>query len=99
MDWRYFESKLLAASAYDGGMRILYLRFRSGATLSPERPNSASAGAQLTEMHGSGREPEKGVFASDKEEAWVARLAISPYRREPFPAVSASSSKSVPPRC
>jgi len=30
MDWQYFESKLLAASAYDGGKRILYLRFRSG---------------------------------------------------------------------
>jgi hypothetical protein len=30
MDWQYFESKLLAASAYDAGMHILYLRFRSG---------------------------------------------------------------------
>lgn len=30
MDWQYFESKLLAASAYDGGKHILYLRFRSG---------------------------------------------------------------------
>ena len=30
MDWQYSESKLLAASAYDGGKRILYLRFRSG---------------------------------------------------------------------
>ena len=30
MDWQHFESKLLAASAYDGGKRILYLRFRSG---------------------------------------------------------------------
>ena len=30
MNWQYFESKLLAASAYDGGTRILYLRFRSG---------------------------------------------------------------------
>ena len=29
MEWQYFESKLLAASAYDGGKRILYLRFRS----------------------------------------------------------------------
>jgi hypothetical protein len=30
MDWHHFESKLLAASAYDDGKRILYLRFRSG---------------------------------------------------------------------
>ena len=30
MDWQPFESKLLAASAYDGEKRILYLRFRSG---------------------------------------------------------------------
>lgn len=30
MDWQYFESKLLAASAYDEGKRILYLRFRTG---------------------------------------------------------------------
>jgi hypothetical protein len=30
MEWKNFESKLLAASAYDGGKRILYLRFRSG---------------------------------------------------------------------
>ena len=30
MEWQHFESKLLAASAYDGGKRILYLRFRSG---------------------------------------------------------------------
>jgi len=30
MDWQHFESKLLAASAYDDGKRILYLRFRSG---------------------------------------------------------------------
>jgi hypothetical protein len=30
MKWQYFESKLLAASAYDGENRILYLRFRSG---------------------------------------------------------------------
>ena len=30
MEWQYVESKLLAASAYDGGKRILYLRFRSG---------------------------------------------------------------------
>jgi hypothetical protein len=30
MDWQYFESKLLEASTYDGGKRILYLRFRSG---------------------------------------------------------------------
>jgi hypothetical protein len=30
MEWRHFESKLLAAAAYDGGQRILYLRFRSG---------------------------------------------------------------------
>lgn len=30
MDWQHFESKLLAASAYDDGKHILYLRFRSG---------------------------------------------------------------------
>ena len=30
MDWQFFESKLLAASAYDAGKYILYLRFRSG---------------------------------------------------------------------
>jgi hypothetical protein len=30
MDWQHLESKLLAASAYDDGKRILYLRFRSG---------------------------------------------------------------------
>lgn len=30
MDWQPLESKLLAASAYDGGKRILYLRFLSG---------------------------------------------------------------------
>jgi hypothetical protein len=30
MEWQYFESKLLAASAYDGEKHILYLRFRSG---------------------------------------------------------------------
>ena len=30
MDWQTFESKLLAASAYDAGKRVLYLRFRSG---------------------------------------------------------------------
>ena len=30
MDWQHFESKLLAASAYDEGRHILYLRFRSG---------------------------------------------------------------------
>jgi hypothetical protein len=30
MDWQYSESKLLAASAYDEGKHILYLRFRSG---------------------------------------------------------------------
>ena len=30
MDWQHFESKLLAASAYDDGERILYLHFRSG---------------------------------------------------------------------
>ena len=30
MDWQPFESKLLAASAYDAGKYILYLRFRSG---------------------------------------------------------------------
>jgi hypothetical protein len=30
MDWQPLESKLLAASAYDGGANILWLRFRSG---------------------------------------------------------------------
>ena len=30
MEWQHFESKLLAASAYDEGKHILYLRFRSG---------------------------------------------------------------------
>ena len=30
MEWRSFESKSLAASAYDDEKRILYLRFRSG---------------------------------------------------------------------
>jgi hypothetical protein len=30
MDWRYFESKLLASSAYDDRKHILYLHFRSG---------------------------------------------------------------------
>ena len=30
MDWRTFESKLLASSAYDAGTHILYLRFRTG---------------------------------------------------------------------
>ena len=30
MEWQYFESKLLAASAYDAGKHILCLRFRSG---------------------------------------------------------------------
>jgi hypothetical protein len=30
MDWQYFESKLLASSAYDDSKHILYLRFRSG---------------------------------------------------------------------
>ena len=30
MDWQPLESKLLAASAYDAGKHILYLRFRSG---------------------------------------------------------------------
>ena len=30
MEWQYLESKLLAASAFDEGKRILYLRFRSG---------------------------------------------------------------------
>ena len=30
MDWQYFESKLLAASAYHDGKHILYLRFWSG---------------------------------------------------------------------
>jgi KTSC domain-containing protein len=30
MNWQPFESKLLAASAYDGGNSILWLRFRSG---------------------------------------------------------------------
>jgi hypothetical protein len=30
MDWQYLESKLLAASAYESGKQILWLRFRSG---------------------------------------------------------------------
>ena len=30
MEWQYLESKLLAASAFDEGKRVLYLRFRSG---------------------------------------------------------------------
>lgn len=30
MDWQSFESKLLAAGAYDAEKHILYLRFRSG---------------------------------------------------------------------
>jgi hypothetical protein len=30
MDWQPFESKLLAASAYDAGKHILWLRFRRG---------------------------------------------------------------------
>ena len=30
MEWQPLESKLLAASAYDAGKHILYLRFRSG---------------------------------------------------------------------
>jgi hypothetical protein len=30
MEWQTFESKLLAASAYDAGKQILWLRFRSG---------------------------------------------------------------------
>ena len=30
LDWQPLESKLLAASAYDGLRRRLYLRFRSG---------------------------------------------------------------------
>lgn len=30
MEWQHSESKLLAASAYDEGKHILYLRFRSG---------------------------------------------------------------------
>ena len=30
MEWQPLESKLLAASAYDAGKCILYLRFRSG---------------------------------------------------------------------
>jgi hypothetical protein len=30
MEWQPLESKLLAASAYDAGRHILYLRFRSG---------------------------------------------------------------------
>ena len=30
MEWQPLESKLLAASAYDAGKQILYLRFRSG---------------------------------------------------------------------
>jgi KTSC domain len=30
MEWQPLESKLLAASAYDAGKQILYLRFLSG---------------------------------------------------------------------
>ena len=30
MDWQFFESKLLAASAYDAEKHTLYLLFRSG---------------------------------------------------------------------
>lgn len=30
MNWQSFESKLLAASAYDAGNRIFWVRFRSG---------------------------------------------------------------------
>ncbi len=30
VNWQYLESKLLAASAYDGENSILWLRFRSG---------------------------------------------------------------------
>jgi hypothetical protein len=30
MDWKSFESKLLASAAYDATKRVLYLRFRSG---------------------------------------------------------------------
>jgi KTSC domain-containing protein len=30
VDWQNFESKLLAASAYDARKQILWLRFRSG---------------------------------------------------------------------
>ena len=30
MEWQPLESKLLAASAYDAGKHILWLRFRSG---------------------------------------------------------------------
>jgi hypothetical protein len=30
MDWQSFESKLLAAAAYDAEKHTLYLRFRSG---------------------------------------------------------------------
>jgi hypothetical protein len=30
MDWQTLESKLLAASAYDAGKQILWLRFSSG---------------------------------------------------------------------
>jgi len=30
MNWQPLESKLLAASAYDAGKQILWLRFRSG---------------------------------------------------------------------
>jgi hypothetical protein len=30
MNWQPLESKLLAASAYDDGKQILWLRFRSG---------------------------------------------------------------------
>jgi len=30
MNWQYLESKLLAASAYDAGKQVLWLRFRRG---------------------------------------------------------------------
>ena len=30
LDWQFLESKLLAAAAYDGPRRRLYLRFHSG---------------------------------------------------------------------
>jgi len=30
VNWQTFESKLLAASAYEAGNQILWLRFRSG---------------------------------------------------------------------
>ena len=29
MDWEFFESRLLAASAHEAGKQILWLRFRS----------------------------------------------------------------------